>query len=332
MKISYFAIGLIIIGALIFGAAYAGHPLTIVQIGQQQQDYTDNIPLAVAMPSGTSSSTPTTFATNGYEVVSATWISTISQISGVDTSGTGTATVQITDSAGYAVTESMTNSWTLKYVVNPLTKIGSEDFSAYASYNFTNPSPTQSIVYSFTFSGSATYGSGTFDYATATTYGEFPLNSVQHLGHFYIQIANYTPVQITSVATVLHYNVTGTQTTFQVWYVEDNGTTMPFTDAYMTYTFGTTMGQVTLTTQTTLNGYTAYTTSAITVPVPTTLYLSGYVVANGAQGSPYEIMEIGSNVSTYASPPGPTFTLAQYEWMAIGGVIMLIGAVWIFKK
>jgi len=327
MKVSYFAIGLILIGALIFGAAYAGHPLTIVTIGNS---YSDSIPLAVAMPSGTSSSSPTTFATNGYEVVSATWIGTITQISDISTSGSGSAYVQISDSSGYSVTKPMTNSWTLKYVENPLTHAYSEVFTADASYNFTNPYPTQAVVYTFTFSGSATYGSGMFNFVTSTTYGEFPLQSVQHLGHFYFQLSNITPVQIANTATALYYNVSGTSTTFQIWYVEDNGTTIPFTDAYMIYLFGTTQVQVTLSTQTTLDGYTAFTTSPVTIPVPTTLYLQGYVVANGAQGSPYEIMDFASNTSGPA--PTPTFSLAQYEWMAIGGALMIIGAVWIFKK
>jgi len=329
MKISYFAIGLIIIGALIFGAAYAGHPLAIVQVNQIT--FSDTISSVNSMPSSTSSSTPTTFPENGYQNISATWGSVITQISDVDASGTGSVTVTITDSSGYSTTETMTNSWRLQYLENHLSKTPYEFFSAQASYNFTNPYPTQGIVYTFTFTGSATYDGGTFNYQTITTYGEFSLQSVQNLGHFYLQIGNTTPVQIANDAAMLYYNVSGTSTTFQIWYVEDDGTTTPFTDAYFTYIYGTTQGQVTLTAQTTLNGYTAYTSSPITIPVPTTLYLSGYVVANGAQGSPFQLMDFASNLSNLIQPP-PGFSLLQYISFGIGGALMIIGAVWIFRK
>jgi len=330
MKISYFAIGLIIIGALIFGAAYAGHPLAIVKVGQTT--FSDTISSVNSMPSSTSSSTPTTFSENGYQDLGATWGSVITQISDVDASGTGSVTVTITDSSGYSTTETMTNSWRLQYLENYLTKTPYEFFSAQASYNFTNPYPTQGIVYTFTFTGSAAYDGGTFNYQTITTYGEFPLQSVQNLGHFYLQIGNTTPVKIANDAAMLYYNVSGTSTTFQIWYVEDNGTTTPFTNAYFTYIYGTTQGQVTLTAQTTLNGYTAYTSSRVTIPVPTTLYLSGYVVANGAQGSPYQLMDFASNLTSLVQPPSPAFSQAQYVSFGIGGALMLIGVVWIFRK
>ena len=338
MKTSYFGIGLILIGALIFGAAYAGYPLTIVTVGSS---YTVSIPSTTSMPSSTSASSPTTFPLNGYELIQADWGTTISQLSDVDTSGTGTVTVTITDSSGYSVTKTMTNSWKLYYQENYLTHTWSEYFSAYASYNFTNPYPTQSIVYTFTFTGSATYDGVTFNYDTVTAYGKFPLQSIQHLGHFYFQLSDTTPVKITNTATQLYYNVSGSYTTFQVWYVEDNGTTTPFTDAYITYQYGSTSSTITLTTTTTLNGYTAYTSYPITIPVPTTLYIQGYVAANGTQGSPYQLMEIGSNLTlptsttsttTTSTTLPPAFSTAQYEWMAVGAVLMLIGVVWIFKK
>jgi len=51
MKISYFGIGLILIGALIFGAAYAGYPLTIVTVGNS---FTVSVPSTISMPSSTS--------------------------------------------------------------------------------------------------------------------------------------------------------------------------------------------------------------------------------------------------------------------------------------
>jgi len=333
MKISYFGIGLILIGALIFGAAYAGYPLTIVTVGNS---FTVSVPSTVSMPSSTSQSSPTVFASNGYVNLAAEWGTTISELSGVSASGSGSVEVQITDSAGYANTEIMRNSWKLYYQENYLTHTYSEYFSAQASFNFTNPYPDQSIVYTFVFSGTASYDGGTFNYEAITTYGEFPLQSVQHLGHFYFQLGSTTPVEITNTATQLYYNVSGTSTTFQVWYVEDNGTTTPFTDAYITYQYGSTSSQITLTTTTTLDGYTAYTSSPITIPVPTTLYLQGYVVANGTQGSPYQLMEIGSNLTGSSPGPGPgpspTPSPAQYESMAVGAVLMLIGAVWIFKR
>ena len=338
MRISYFGIGLILIGALIFGAAYAGYPLTIVTVGSS---YTVNVPSTVSMPSSTSPSSPTVFALNGYQNIGVEWGTTVTQISGIDASGTGSVEVQITDSAGYANTEIMRNSWTLKYLQNPLTKTSYEYFSAQASYNFTNPYPNQNVVYTFVFSGSATYDGVTFNYETVTTYGEFPLQSIQHLGHFYFQLSDTTPVEITNTATQLYYNVSGSYTTFQVWYVEDNGTTTPFTDAYITYQYGSTSSQITLTTTTTLDGYTAYTSNPITIPVPTTLYIQGYVAANGTQGSPYQLMEIGSNLTLSTSTTSttttsttlpPAFSTAQYEWMAVGAVLMLIGVVWIFKK
>jgi len=331
MKISYFGIGLILIGALIFGAAYAGYPLAVVVVGNS---FTVSVPSTASMPSSTSPSSPTVFPLNGYWNIQAEWGTSITQLSGVTASGTGNVEVQITDSAGYANTEIMRNSWKLYYQEDHLTHTGTEYFSAQASFNFTNPYPTQSIVYTFVFSGSASYDGGTFNYKTVTTYGEFPSQSVQHLGHFYFQLGSTTPVKITNTATQLYYNVSGTSTTFQVWYVEDNGTTTPFTDAYITYQYGSTSQQITLTETTTLDGYTSYTSSPITIPVPTTLYLQGYVVANGTQGSPYQLMEIGSNLTSPSPGPGPTPSpsLAQYEWMAVGGALMLIGAVWIFKK
>ena len=318
-----------LVGIILIVVAFAVPGLTIVTVGN---DYTVSIPSTGSMPSSTSLSTPTTFALNGYQNLGAMWGATITQISDVDTSGTGSVTVTITDSAGYSVTETMTNSWKLQYLENPLTKTPFEFFSAQASYNFTNPYPTQSNVYTFVFSGSATYGSGTFNYETITTYGEFPLQSVHNLGHFYFQLASTTPVQIANSATSLYYNVSGTSTTFQVWYVEDNGTTTPFTDAYMIYQYGTTNVQVTLTTTTTLNGYTAYTTAPITIPVPTTLYLQGYVVANGAQGSPYELMEIASNMSGLAALPPISLTLNQEITIAIGGIIVLLGGLMVVKR
>jgi len=332
MRVSYFGIGLILIGALIFGAAYAGYPLMMVTVGSNSNSFTDSIPSVAVMPSSTYSSSPTVFPLSTYELVQAEWGTSISQLTDVSASGTGTVTVQISDSSGYSVTETMTNSWKLYYQENYETHTYSEYFSAQASYNFTNPYPDQSIVYTFVFSGSASYDGGTFNYKTVTTYGEFPLQSVQNLGHFYFQLGSTAPVEITNTATELYYNVSGTSTTFQVWYVEDNGTTTPFTDAYITYQYGSTNEQVTLTETTTFDGYTAYTTSPITIPVPTTLYIDGYVAANGAPGSPYQLMEIGSNLTTPGPGPTPSPSLAQYEWMAVGGVLMLIGVVWIFRK
>jgi hypothetical protein len=334
MKVSYFGIGLILIGALIFGAAYAGYPLTIVTVGNS---YTVSVPSTVSMPSSTSPSSPTVFASSSYVNLAVEWGTTVTQISGVDASGSGSVEVRITDAAGYAATYIMTNSWKLQYIENYLTKTYFEYFSAQASFNFTNPYPNESVVFTFIFSGFATYGGGTFNYQNVTVYGEFPLQSVQHLGHFYLQIGNNAPVKITNTATQLYYNVTGTSTTFQIWYVEDNGTTTPFTDAYITYQYGSTSSQITLTTTTTLDGYAAYTSNPITIPVPTTLYLQGYVVANGAQGSPYQLMEIGSNMTSASTTTATTTTTtsfgpAQYESMAVGAVLMLIGAVWIFKK
>ena len=333
MKISYFGIGLILIGALIFGAAYAGYPLAVVVVGNS---FTVSVPSTASMPSSTSPSSPTVFPLNGYWNIQAEWGTSITQLSGVTASGTGNVEVQITDSAGYANTEIMRNSWKLYYQEDHLTHTGTEYFSAQAIFNFTNPYPNQNIVYAFVFSGSASYDGGTFNYKTVTAYGEFPSQSVQHLGHFYFQLGSTTPVEITNTATQLYYNVSGTSTTFQVWYVEDNGTTTPFTDAYMTYQYGSTSSQITLATTTTLNGYTAYTSSPITIPVPTTLYIQGYVVANGTQGSPYQLMEIGSNLtSPLTSPtpgPGPGINFSQYISYGIGGILMLIGAVWIFKK
>jgi hypothetical protein len=318
-----------LVGIILIVVAFAVPGLTIVVVGN---DYTVSIPSTGSMPSSTSPSTPTTFALNGYQDLGAMWGATITQISDVDTSGTGSVTVTITDSSGYSVTETMTNSWKLEYLENYLTKTPFEFFSAQASYNFTNPFPTQSNVYTFTFTGSATYDGATFNYETITTYGEFPLQSVQHLGHFYFQLASNAPVRIANSATTLHYNVSGTQTTFQVWYVEDNGTTTPFTYAYITYQYGTTSVQVTLSSQTTLDGYTAYTTSPITIPVPTTLYLSGYVVANGAQGSPYQLMEFASNMSGLATLPPINLTINQEITIAIGSIIVLLGGLMVVKR
>jgi hypothetical protein len=332
MKVSYFGIGLILIGALIFGAAYVGYPLAVVVV---QNSFTLSVPSTVSMPSSTSQSSPTVFASNGYVNLAVQWLTPVSQLSSVSASGAGSVEVQITDSAGYAATEIMTNSWKLYYQEDYLTHTYTEYFYAQASFNFTNPYPNESVVFKFVFSGTATYDGGTFNYDTVTTYGEFPLKSVQHLGHFYFELGSTTPVEITNTATTLYYNVSGTSTTFQVWYVEDNGTTTPFTDAYITYQYGSTSEQITLTTSTTLGNYTAYTSNPITIPVPTTLNIQGYVVANGAQGSPYQLMEIGSNLTGQPGPgpsPGPTFSLSQYESMAVGAVLMLIGAVWIFKR
>jgi len=327
-----FSIIMILAGIILIFAALAVPTFSIIYVNQNTTSYTDSIPSTASMPSSTSPSSPTNFPHNGYELIQVEWGGTISQISNVYATGAGSVEVQITDSAGYANTEIMQNSWNLYYQENPLTHEFAEYFSANAFFNFTNPYPTQSIVYTFTFSGSASYDGGTFNYQTVTTYGEFPTQSVQHLGHFYFKLGTTTPVKITNTATQLYYNVTGSSTTFQVWYVEDNGTTTPFTYAYITYQYGSTSEQITLTTTTTLDGYTAYTSSPITVPVPTKLYLQGYVLANGTQGSPYELMSIFGNWGNSTVVP-QHLTENQEINIGIGAFILIVGvALFVTKR
>jgi len=327
-----FSMIMILAGIILIFAALAVPTFSIIYVNQNTQSYTVNVPLTASMPSSTSPSSPTNFPLNGYELIQAEWGGTITQISDVDASGSGIVSVQIMDSAGYAATETMKNSWKLYYQENYLTHTYTEYFFAQASFNFTNPYPTQSIVYTFNFSGSATYNGGTFKYDAATVYGEFPLQSVQNLGHFYIQVGNTTPEKISNNAATLYYNISGTSTTFQIWYVEDNGTTTPFTSAYYTYQFGTTQGQVTLTTQTTLDGYTAYTSTPITIPVPTKLYIQGYVLANGAQGSPYELMSIFGNWGN-STVVTQHITENQEITIGIGAFILIVGvALFVTKR
>jgi len=329
---------------MLVGIALIVAPLAVPQFSviYVTGDYTINgIPAVSSVPSSSSASSPTTFSANGYANIWMTWQEQITQITGVTTSGTGTASVSITDSAGYSTSHTLGDSWQLQWAKNPLTNTWIELFTAdTAVYNFTNPYPTQSNVYTFTFSGYNSYkasnATATFNYATTARYGEFPLQTIQGLGHFYFALGNTAPVQITSVNTQLYYNVSGTSTTFQVWYVEDAGTTTPFSYAYITYQwqFQSSVTTLTLGTQTTLNGYTAYTSSPITIPVPTLLTVNGYLVATGAAGSPFNLMYIFGNWGN-STPVTPQVVLTENQeiTMGIGAFVLIVGvALFVTKR
>jgi hypothetical protein len=363
---------LLLLGLVIIGTSYAGYPLSVVST--QQQNYVIGIPSAATVPSSMNSANPTIFAHNGYQVLSITWTGTV-PLQYIDLSGTGKASVAITELTGQntvTVEKSMQSNWTLSYWVNPLTHKGVETYTATATYNFTNPLPNYNVIWQFQFSGSSSWYNGwnnsyiIFKYYVATTYGEFPLQSIQGLGNFYLQVGNTTPVKIVSGATSLYYNTTGYSIPFQVWYVEDNGVTTPFTDAYITYRYtqgGTVNNTIYLNIQTTFNSsingsrlpifpYHAYTSTPTTVPTPTTLVIEGYVSANGVINSPSELMNVALNIAhttiynttitttnttTYrevsgSPPPTTSFSMQQYISFGIGAVLILIGAVWIFKR
>jgi len=191
--------------------------------------------------------------------------------------------------------------------------------------------------------------------ASSVVYGEFPVTSgVINMGHFYIGNATITSsgydnmTKITSPTQVINLNMRlpGYLT---VMFVEDNGTMNDFRQIYYLYhvTYSSN-GTSSLNQMVTLfdnfdgasignpqkvyiDGKGPYTAFISQVPIsnPMSITINGTVVST--LGQSFELMEITGNYLPYM-PVAPSYSLSQYISFGIGAVLILIGAVWIFRK
>ncbi len=353
MRLSPLGIGLIFVGILIIGVAFANPALTIVNVGQTTTSI--SVPVTSEYPSSTSSSSPTVFAHHNFVDVMYKWYTGASATStSVGGSSSVSASLQITSSNGYANTEIVT----VGIYVQVFYAGGFYHalITGTVLYNFTNPDSTtagNSPVFAFAITPSAsavTIGSYTVTLQSSpTTYGQFPANAIQNIGHYYVGVSLTSLQKITSTSQILWFNVSGFPTQLYVAYVEDNGTTTNWGSIYFTYSETTTSGtvvvsnqQVTLVTasnggqspsQLTINGntYTGY-YEQININSPSQIVLNGYVT-NESNGQAIQLMQLVGNLSNLSTPvPTPTFTENRYASFIIGGILILLGAIVIFKK
>jgi len=223
--------------------------------------------------------------------------------------------------------------------------------------NTGTPNTTYQFMFS-TISSSSIFSvyNATFTFpGSSVVYGEFPVTSgVINMGHFYIGNATYSSsgygnmTKIASSTQVINLDMRfpGYLT---VMFVEDNGTMNDFRQIYYLYHItyssnGTSSLNQMVTLFDNFDGasigspqtvyidgkgpYTAY-ISQIPINNPMTITINGTVVST--LGQSFELMEITGNYLPYM-PAVSSYSLSQYISFGIGAVLILIGAVWIFKR
>ena len=348
MRLSPLGLGLIFIGILIIGVALANPTLTIVNVSQSGTTSV-NVPISSEYPSSTSASSPTIFAHQGFADIAYGWqdyaYATSSSVGGT---GSVPASLQITSTSGYTDTEVVAITVSIQ-----ITSAGGQyhaEIQGKAIYNFSNPS-SSSAVYAFTIvpsSTAVTIGSYTVTLQSSpTTYGQFPSSALQNVGHFYVGISLTSLEKITSTSQVLWFNVSGFPTQLYVAYVEDNGSTLNWGSIYFVYSETTSSGTVVVSNQqvilaTASNGgqapsqimiggqtYSGY-YAQISINSPSQITLGGYI-SNISNGQNYQLMELAGNFTSSTVSP-PHFTENQYVSFIIGGILILLGAIVIFRK
>ncbi len=287
------------------------------------------VPAATIVPSSTSSSSPTIFASATSDTISITWDGKVGTGTLSTSGSTGSATITVLQGSTTVQTFSTTTAgWAFSDIS------GSVYFSMTYSATFTNPSQTSHPVYTFEFAGSYSGNGFSLTMDPATTYGEFPLQSITNVGNFWVQVGSNTPVEITSTTQSVTFNIpAGSSTaTLNVWYVEDNGATQNMQYPYVTatayfsgntYTSSVNTTMTTTTTFTAPSGtsYTAYETS-YTINIPQTFTIDGYLL--GSSGQSTELMEMVGGTGL-VSPISTSFTTAQIITVAIGSIIFIAG-------
>ena len=343
--------GLIIMlaGLVIMLMGAVSPALTIVNVGSTSTATSVTAPVSSEYPSSTSQSTPTIFAHHSFADIGYNWYT---EASATSTSSGGStavpASLQITSSNGYTNTEVV--SVVISVQITSAGGLYHAIISGSAMYNFSNPYSSSTPVFAFTIipsSTAVTVGSYSITLQNSTTtYGQFPSNAIQGIGHFYVGITLTSLQKITSTSQVLWLNVSGFPTQLYVVYIEDNGTTTNWGSIYFTYSETTTSGtvvatnqEVTLatasnggqaTTQFTINGntYSGY-YAQISISSPSQIVLNGYVT-NESSGQAIQLMSIFGNVSTQSQIV--SLNENQEITVAVGAVVFIAGAIWTVKR
>ena len=242
------------------------------------------------------------------------------------------------------------NVWKTTYTG---TVTGSGTFTFYDPYSIFSKSTVYAISFS---SGSGTISGGNDSYAitlqpSKTFYVQFssvPLTSSSsyinnfEYGNFWVGTSLNSMTKIVSWEQNLNLNVPSFPSKIYVVFTF-NGTPKDLLDVYYDYnmysqnnsTSSSVVHQVVFfpsqITSTTINGkfYPYAFVSTINISSPSDILLVGvYVLTNSYNGIP--LMEIGGFSDN--APVQPAFSTQQYISFGIGAVLILIGAVWIFKR
>jgi hypothetical protein len=350
MRLSILGIVLILLGILIIGAAYANPELTVVNISPTTTNTSANIPVASAYPSSTSSSSPTIFSSPTSTSITINYLTSFvagsSSLRGTYSASTSVILSIYNTSSGTTIKQTISIPLTIKVVINSLnTNFDMAYINGSGSYTFTNPyhSGVSSAIYGFSWSSSS---SVTVDYITMTLqasptyYGQFSAQSPINIGHFYIGTAFNNMTKITSTSQVIDITMKIPGYIYVI-FAEDNGTMQYFSTLYYNYQilYSNNSTQLPLKSTTlsnpsimTVNGnsYTTY-VSELYVNGPMNLTIQGYIT--GVNGQSQELMELFSNFTTTSLIiPYEHFTIDQYISFLIGGILIFIGAIVIFRK
>jgi len=410
MKVSYLGIALLLLGLVVIGSAYAGHPLSVVStpslnysgsanvtavfstnqasngnvntISTQISPPTESNPWLFGQLYGNTKtpSVPITVEYYGYmpglsytyfpyhkigDYVSGSGISQWAS----PASGTVDVTITVTNESSGQTTQhtvpisvsvsvsSYTRGLHSSYSMTQTyfaTITGSGTFTFYDPYSiFTN-----SAVYAFSFSsgaGTISYGNTSYtitlnpSHPSQTVYGKFtalpppPYNSYITnftAGNFWAGTSLNSMTKIVSWEQTLNLHVSSFPAPLYVVFVFNGSIPSNYISIYYTYgiynnsTTPIVSGIVNFygksTTSVTINGqsYPYAFVSTLNISGPSDIVLQGNYGTGEYSGIP--IMEIGGFSDN--APVQPAFSTQQYISFGIGGVLILIGAVWIFKK
>jgi len=403
MRVSYLGIALLLLGLVVIGSAYAGHPLSVVST--PSQNYSSNPSVSevnafyrtydgqFSMSLSTTESNPTVvepYYTIGtppnYTGALIPFIPlTIQYYGGTNNnelqeispaSGTIDVTLTITnESSGQVIQHTVPisvavsvsigrtivfygktmadNVWKTTYTG---TVTGSGTFTFYDPYSIFSNSAVYAISFS---SGSGTISGGNDSYAitlqpSQTFYVKFSsvpspssysyINNFEY-GNFWVGTSLNSMTKIVSWEQNLNLHVTSFPAQIYVIFTF-NGTPKDLLDVYYYYVVyyqnnSTSSSNLlfrsffeTQITSTTIDGksYSYAFVSTINITQPADILLEGsYVTANGTNSyTDIPLMEIGG--FTDNAPIQPAFSTQQYISFGIGAVLILIGAVWIFKR
>jgi len=260
-----------------------------------------------------------------------------------------TVPVSVAVSISFKLTSRQVNNALVVSTIFYATITGSSTFAFHDPYS----SSVNSAVYAFQFnSGSGVISSGNTSYTitlnpSKTVYGRFtvpppPSNSsyiINTYGNFWVGTSLNSMTKIVSWAQTLNLNVPSFPAPLYIVFIFNGSIPANYNNVYYTYDIynGTTLASSGIvsfynqpTKAVTVNGhfYPFAFVSTLNISGPSDIVLQGVYVTSENLSLP--LMEIGGFSDN--APVQPAFSTQQYISFGIGAVLILIGAVWIFKR
>lgn len=222
------------------------------------------------------------------------------------------------------------SSWYL--ILNPTFNILSGEYPTseqitvtFMIENSALPYTSQSLVNILTISNTGTQRTGEYYPYNPATFGYGFIYPMTNIGHYYIFVpTKNTWVELTQ-NTVVNLNFTSYPASIEFAYVMDNGTTTDLSSLYLNFNGNNV--PISLTNQTQINGYTAYS-------IQLTLPSAGSYTINGYIGTTYNTnIQLMSFI--YNGNTGGTTSInstVNYEFLIIGMIITISGGVLLWRK